>query len=556
MENLPLAFINSLGSMVIIVGIYSYIYFVNKEKYMGVCAISWCMLLSRYVLFDSGMIEWKNSLLWTFIYQMLIIWSVLLFMWGTYVFFNKTYNKKLAFFCGIGISFGLIIVDYFVSSLAIKLMIPIFLGVYVGLSIGWTYIKNTKIQGFGALCVGYAYIGWSILNITMPFQINNVWFSSLGYIMGGLFRLIIALGTLIVYFEKNRREYIKKESEYRLLAENAIDVIYSYQLFPERKFKYISPSALNVTGFTPEEYYNNNRLLFEIVHSEDEPMLKNFYNNLSNLDGEPLTLRLITKQGKLIWIEQKSVPVYNDAGEIIEIQGIIRDITARKELESVAAQFDRMNIVGNMAATVAHEIRNPMTTVLGYMQLLGRKEKYAGDRDKFKLMVDELHRANDIIREYLSLSNQKLVNLKKSSLNSILQAIYPLLEADASTVKVKINLVMAEIPELLLDANEIRQLVLNMVRNGVESMPNGGELTFGTRMDKDGVILFISDQGMGIPEEAFEKLGTPFFTTKDNGTGLGLSICYQIANRHNANIKINSSENGTTFKICFKCNLA
>lgn len=556
MENLPLTVISSLGSMVAIVGIYSYIYAIYRERYMGICAISWCMLLSRFVLYDSGLFGWKDSVIGLFIYQMLIIWSVLLFLWGTYVFFDKPYNKKLAFYGGVGITLILLIINYSVDNLIYKLIIPVFFGCYIALWIGLEYIKNTKVQGFGALCVGYAYIGWSILSITMPFSVNIAWFAPLGYVLGGLFRLIIALGTLIVYFEKNRSDYIKKESEYRLLAENAVDVIYSYQLLPERKLKYISPAALHTTGYTPEEYYDNNMLLFEIVHSEDSPMLKNFYRNLANLNGKPLTLRLITKQGNVIWVEQKSVPVYNETGEIIEIQGIIRDITSRKDLENVAAQFDRMNMVGNMAATVAHEIRNPMTTVLGYIQWLGRKEKYKGDKDKFKIMVDELYRANEIIREYLSLSNQKLVDLKKTSLNKILNSLYPLLEADANSSRVKIKLEIEDIPELLLDANEIRQLVLNMVRNGVEAMPKGGELTLGTKVENNEVILFISDQGTGIDEAVLEKLGTPFFTTKANGTGLGLSICYQIVNRHNANIKINSSRAGTTFMIHFNRNLA
>jgi PAS domain S-box-containing protein len=390
----------------------------------------------------------------------------------------------------------------------------------------------------------------------MPFAINIKWCSPLGYVLGGLFRLIIALGTLIVYFEKNRREYIKKESEYRLLAENAIDVIYSYQLLPERKLKYISPATLHTTGYTPEEYYANNNLLFEIVHSEDAPILKNFYRDLTNLNGKPLILRLITKQGNAIWVEQKSVPVYDETGEIAEIQGIIRDITGRKELENVAAQVDRMNMIGNMAATVAHEIRNPMTTVLGYIQFLSLKRKYKSEKDIFELMMDEINRTNDIIREYLSLSNQKLVDLKKASLNKILQALYPLLEVDGCAKNVKVKLQIKDIPELLLDRNEIRQLVLNMVRNGIEAMSKGGELTLGTKLENNEVILFISDQGTGIDEAVLEKLGTPFFTTKANGTGLGLSICYRIANRHNATIKINSSKAGTTFRICFNRNLA
>ncbi len=556
MESLSLAFLSSLGSMVAIIGIYSYIYAIYRERYMGICAISWSLFLSRYVIFDSGIFEWKQSVLGLFIFQMIIIWSVLLFLYGTYGFFNKSYNKKLACYSGIGIMIALVIMDCFVSDLTYKLIIPVCLGVYAGMSIGWIYIKNEKVQGFGALCVGYAYIGWSLLSIFMPFAINIKWCSPLGYVLGGLFRLIIALGTLIVYFEKNRREYIKKESEYRLLAENAVDVIYSYQLLPERKLKYISPATLHTTGYTPEEYYANNNLLFEIVHSEDSPMLKNFYRDLANLNGKLLTLRLITKQGNVIWVEQKSVPVYDENGEIAEIQGIIRDITDRKDLENIAAQVDRMNMIGNMAATVAHEIRNPMTTVLGYIQFLSLKRKYKSEKDIFELMIDELNRTNDIIREYLSLSNQKLVDLKKASLNKILQALYPLLEVDGCSKKVKVKLELEDIPELLLDRNEIRQLVLNMVRNGIEAMSKGGELTLGTKLENNEVILFICDQGTGIDEAVLEKLGTPFFTTKANGTGLGLSICYRIANRHNATIKINSSKAGTTFRICFNRDLA
>lgn len=559
MENLPLTVISSLGSLGSICAIivaHGYIYAVYRERYMGLFVIGWSMFLSRYILFDSELFVWKYSVLGLFIYQMITVWSALLLLHGTYSFFYKPFNKKLAYYSGLGITLILPIVNYFVSILEYKLIIPIYFACFIALCIGWVNIKNTKVQGIGALCVGSAYIGWGVFSITMPVTINIDWFAPWGYALGGLFRLLIALGTLIVYFEKNRRDYIKKESEYRLLAENAVDVIYSYQLLPERKLKYISPAALHTTGYTPEEYYDNNMLLFEIVHSEDSPMLKKFYRNLANLNGKLLTLRLITKQGKVIWVEQKSVLVYDENGEVTEIQGIIRDITGRKELESVAAQFDRMNMVGNMAVTVAHEIRNPMTTVLGYIQWLERKEKYKGEKDKFKIMVDELNRANEIIREYLSLSNQKIVNLEKASLNNILQALYPLLEVDGCAKKVKIKLDMGDIPELLLDANEIRQLVLNMVRNGTEAMPMGGELTLGTKLENNEVILFISDQGTGIDEAVLEKLGTPFFTTKTSGTGLGLSICYRIAKRHNASIKINSSKAGTTFRICFNCNLA
>jgi signal transduction histidine kinase len=110
---------------------------------------------------------------------------------------------------------------------------------------------------------------------------------------------------------------------------------------------------------------------------------------------------------------------------------------------------------------------------------------------------------------------------------------------------------LGKIPKLYLDEKEIRQLLLNLVRNGLEAMDAGGTLTIQTMLDEDGVILVVKDQGKGIPPEVLEKIGTPFMTTKAGGTGLGLVVCYTIAKRHQANINIDTGENGTAFFIRF-----
>ena len=143
----------------------------------------------------------------------------------------------------------------------------------------------------------------------------------------------------------------------------------------------------------------------------------------------------------------------------------------------------------------------------------------------FKLMIDELDRANFIITEFLSMGNTRTTNLQKLDLNSIIHDISPLLYADALNQNKQIQLETTEIPSLLLNRNEIRQLILNLYRNGLEAMDQGKFLTISTYMEKDHVVLAVQDQGKGIKPEVLEKLGTPFFSTKDNGTGLGLGIC-------------------------------
>jgi len=548
--NINLSVISSLVGTVSIILIYIYLYVLYQERCMGIWAASWLILLSRFVLFDSGLLPWKQSTLGLTAYQMQIMISALTFVWGTHIFVNKPLNKWWIYGT-ISISIVSVGLNVLFSSLLYKLLLPLLFGSLVCIWIGLTFIHYVKLQGIGHLITGYAFILWGFLSLTLPFIINASWFLSLAYSMGGILRLVIGVGTLMVYFEKTRTDLINKETQYRLIAENAIDIIYHYQILPEDKIEYISPSVLAITGYTPEEYYTDNNLFFNLIHPDDHILFNDFINNLPNSIELPLTLRLVQKDKTTLWIEQKCVPIYDKKGHLVALEGIIRDITERKKMEQMASLLDRMNMVGSMAATVAHEIRNPMTTVRGYLQVLGRKQEYNKDKEKFILMIEEIDRANAIIREYLSLSREKVANLKKCSVNTIIEALFPLIQADANSSNVSVALDLTAIPELLLDENEIRQLLLNFVRNSIEAMPAGGNLLIHTYLKDSKAILSISDQGSGIPSHVLDHLGTPFITTKDTGTGLGLPICYQIAHRHHANIKIDTSDQGTTFSIYF-----
>ena len=431
---------------------------------------------------------------------MLTMIIVLMVVWATHVFINKHINKWWLYGT-VSISIVSAGINALCSSLAYKMLLPIYIYCFVGIWIGLTFIRHLKLHGIGRLITGYAYILWSLLNLTMPFTIAGSWFTPWGYSIGGILRLIIAAGTLMVYFEKTRADLVNKETQYRLLADNAIDIIYSYQLLPEGRIDYISPSVLAVTGYTPEEYYADNTFVFNLIHPDDHSMLDDFISKLPSSIELPLTLRLIRKDKTTLWMEQKCVPIYDEKGDLIALQGIIRDITVRNKLEQMALMFDRMNMVGSMAATVAHEIRNPMTTVRGYLQVLGRREKYQTDKEKFTLMIEEIDRANTIIREYLSLSQKKAVHFKICSLNNVIEALFPLIQADATTSKICATLDLTPTPELLLDENEIRQLLLNLVRNGIEAMPAGGNIVIHTFSEDSKIVLSVSDQGSGIPSQ-------------------------------------------------------
>ncbi|MCC5464256.1 cache domain-containing protein [Pelosinus baikalensis] len=231
---------------------------------------------------------------------------------------------------------------------------------------------------------------------------------------------------------------------------------------------------------------------------------------------------------------------------------ILWNTIRQKEIEKQIARLDRLNIIGEMAAGIAHEVRNPMTTVRGFLQMLAKKEHDSPHASFYSIMIEELDRANGIITEFLSLAKNKAVNLEYANLNQIIEAIVPLIEADARISNKSIVLELSEIPELLIDEKEIRQVILNMVRNGLEAMNEKGEVRIKTYCEENVVVMAIADQGSGIKTEILENIGIPFQTTKESGTGLGLPVCYSIAARHNAKITVETGPKGTEFFIKFK----
>lgn len=227
---------------------------------------------------------------------------------------------------------------------------------------------------------------------------------------------------------------------------------------------------------------------------------------------------------------------------------MMKNVKEKKNYEKELIRLANLDLIGQMAAGISHEIRNPMTTVRGFLQLMASDGQLERQAPHFKLMIDELDRANAIITEFLSVGNTRTTDMKMMNLNTILEDIAPLIKIDTSNQNKQIHIYTQEIPDLLLNQNEIRQLIINLYRNGLEAMEKGRTLTIGTYPENGNcVVLAVQDQGSGIDPADIEKIGTPFYTTKEEGTGLGLGICYAVAARHNATIDIETGPEGTIF---------
>ncbi|WP_407305679.1 ATP-binding protein [Desulfosporosinus sp. SB140] len=289
----------------------------------------------------------------------------------------------------------------------------------------------------------------------------------------------------------------------------------------------------------------DNRKCYEILFSKEEPCSHCQFNLASN----------ISNQWQCV-IKDTIYEVYQhpfddlDGTPLFLMQ--LLDITKRKLAEEEIAHLDRLNLVGELAASIAHEVRNPMTTVRGFLQILKSKNSIPENTEYYDLMISELDRANSILTEFLSVAKTSKQLFTQVKLNNLVDSLYPLVMADATNQDKQVLLDTEDVPELSVNEREMRQLVLNLTRNGLEAMSPKGILTIRTYQDADSIVLAVQDQGTGISHEILERIGTPFQTTKEGGTGLGLSTCFAIAERHNAKIEVTSSASGTRFLVRFK----
>lgn len=346
-------------------------------------------------------------------------------------------------------------------------------------------------------------------------------------------------------------ELFKREREFKTLVENAQDII--LRLDKDRRVVYVNPAISLYAPIAASELIGQrieqSRIPKVFLQAVNEVLAESDSNDAAM--SHPVDFEMTASDGGILYFQAYIIPEFDDDGELETVLSVIRNVTHQKMMEKQLLRLDRLNTIGEMAAGIAHEVRNPMTTVRGFLQMMAKKEDDPKNVSFYELMIEELDRANGIISEFLSLAKNKPVSLSRHDLNDIIKVITPLIQADAVVSDKYVKLVLGAIPELLLDEKEIRQLVINMARNGIEAMNNKGTLTIRTYCEADDVVLAIQDEGGGISKEILDNIGIPFHTTKASGTGLGLAVCYSIAERHHAKISVETSKRGTTFYIRF-----
>lgn len=237
-------------------------------------------------------------------------------------------------------------------------------------------------------------------------------------------------------------------------------------------------------------------------------------------------------------------------GKVEGIFGIVRDITDLKKNEELIIKSEKLSIIGQLAAGVAHEVRNPLTSLKGFIQLL-QTTKEVND-EHLEIMSAEIDRMNLIVSELLILGKQQAVHFQMKGLKDMLKHVSTLMETQAVLNDITITPHFDESNDypLICEPNQIKQVFINIIKNAIESMPNGGKVNIEVLHDQNNVKVAVIDQGIGMERERIEHLGEPFYSTKEKGTGLGLMISYKIIERHHGKITIDSKKGkGTTVTV-------
>jgi PAS domain S-box-containing protein len=309
--------------------------------------------------------------------------------------------------------------------------------------------------------------------------------------------------------------------------------------------KRINRAVMNRLGLPSEQILG--KKCYELFHGTAEPYRKCPHHKTVNtkkayieeLDDPYLGGTFLTS----------SSPIFDSAGEFIGSVHVVRDITELKQLQQKLVMSEKMAALGEVAAKVAHEIRNPLVSVGGFAKRLenkldGNLREYAG------IIVKEVSRLEGILKEILGFVKEVRLAKEPVNLNHLLDDIIRLMESDMEERGVSLRKEYQQIPEVFIDPYRVKEAIVNIITNAVQALTGSGTIAISTSVQDHEALLEIRDTGKGIPEADLQSIFNPFFTTKSSGTGLGLAITHRIIQEHNGRIEVESEvDKGTVFKV-------
>ena len=338
------------------------------------------------------------------------------------------------------------------------------------------------------------------------------------------------------------------------ISDNISEAICLFDML-QCKFLYVNPSFERLWGIGAQDLYEDPSLMKEKLFPEEFGKDKKvFCISFPHSCGIRISEIKDDTRTEDRWFRTRITPIADRTGEVIRNITITQDITDWKRQDEMLKKQDRLGVLGQLAAGIAHEIRNPLTTIKGFTQLRAQESNDIND----KIIINELDRIESIVTEFLMLANpHQEIKFIHKNINEVLTEVIHFMQPEALLHDVEINTMLQDrLPLVSCESTQIKQVMINIIKNAIEAMPFGGKIDIGTSLLGDGsVAIEIKDEGSGIPKEMLDRLGEPFYSNKKRGTGLGLMVSYKIIENHLGTIEFDSeNDNGTIVRVILPLN--
>ena len=377
---------------------------------------------------------------------------------------------------------------------------------------------------------------------------HYIWFESEVSLIyeNGLPKEVLVMSRDVTERKKVEMQLLQSEQRYRNLVELSPEAI---AVSLDERIVYMNPAGIKLVGaVSPKEVIGQS--IWNFFDSKDIPDICNKVALIQS--GVKKTIKIRKTCNRL---DHTPVAISAAISQIIfngkpAIQAVIRDITEQKKMEDWMRKTEKLSLVGQLAAGVAHEVRNPMTSIKGFIQLAKISKEW--NESYIDIMLNELSRMETIIYEFLTLAKpSEHLNFVKKNFHTILQQVISLLETQALIRDVTIHAELEEQIFVECDENQMKQVFINIIQNAIEASNKKGTIFISLiRIGTEKIIVQIVDEGQGIPKDRLDKLGEPFYSTKEKGTGLGLLVSYKIIEAHRGSINFTSEvAKGTLVEI-------
>ncbi|MBU8918645.1 PAS domain S-box protein [Bacillus sp. FJAT-29953] len=317
------------------------------------------------------------------------------------------------------------------------------------------------------------------------------------------------------------------------------------------KILFINETGVSLLGASSSEEIIHTSIM-KYIHSNYRNKAKRRIKKVFNGETTDFTEYKIKRfDGTLLDVEIKGIPTFFQSQSAQHL--IVRDITERKKNQELILHSEKLSIAGQLAAGIAHEVRNPLTAIKGFLQLM---QVPLDNSTYVEIIKSEINRIEIILSELLILAKPQVVKFNEENLNTLIQEVKTLIDIQAIMQNIQIEFAN-QIGNLTIscDKNQLKQVFINFLKNSIEAMPNGGTIIIEIKKySKNNAKITIQDTGTGIPKHILKKIGQPFFTTKEGGTGLGVMISKQIIENHNGSLQFWSDKKGTIIEVILPLN--